>query len=228
MNRATISADIVSYTSLADEDKREIERKTRELLGQLSQKYREEGFYGRMVQGDYLECAMFSPEIGLRVALIIKTFMKSIALIRPDHSDKRYKYFREHGVRIALAVAPLKLIDRENGIIDGDAIYQSGRTIKGYSTSGKQKIVIKNTMFFCSNDTNEQEKYDAIIALLDVLIARCSGKQCEVLFYKLLGFTEKEISELLGKYQSTISQHSTAAGWQSIEKSVNYFEKNIV
>jgi hypothetical protein len=228
MNNATISADIISYTSLIDEDKREVERKTRNLLNQLSQQYQKEGFFGRIVQGDYLECAMFSPEIALRVALIIKTFIKSIELSNLNNANKRYKYFKEYGVRIALAVAPLKLIDRENGIIDGDAIYKSGRAIKGHSTSGKQKIVIKNTMFFCSNNAQEQEKYDAIISLLDVLIARCSGKQCEVLFYKLLGHSERDISKQLGKYQSTISQHSTAAGWQSIEKSVNYFEKNII
>jgi hypothetical protein len=39
--------------------------------------------------------------------------------------------------------------------------------------------------------------------------------------------SEKEISEKLGRNQSTISQHSTAAGWQAIEKSVLYFEKYI-
>ena len=34
-----------------------------------------------------------------------------------------------------------------------------------------------------------------------------------------------EVSERRKKSQSAISQYSTAAGWQSINKSVNYFEK---
>lgn len=225
-NSATISADIVSYTSLADQDKRKIEKAVRDLLEELSLKYRKEGFFGRVVQGDYIECAMESPIKALRIALIIKTFVKSVELGHAS-SNNRTRYFKEHGVRLSVAVAPLTIIDSKNGTIDGDAIYLSGRAIKGQSTSGKQKIVIKNTLFFCSNDEQEQEKYDTLISLLDIIMARSSGKQCEVLYYKLLGLSEKEISQKLGKYQSTISQHSTAAGWQSIEKAVDYFEKTI-
>ncbi len=227
MNSATISGDIISYTSLKDKDKRELEKNIRLLLEELSRRYKNEGFFGRVIQGDYIECAMNSPKIVLRAAIIIKTFIKSIELSNGNTSNNRLKYFKEHGIRLAVAVAPLDLIDREQGIIDGDAIYMSGRTIKGHSTSGKQKIVIKNTMFFCSNKKPLQDQFDTIFSLLDIIISRSSAKQCEVIFYKLLGLSEKEISKKLGKYQSTISQHSTAAGWQSIEKSVNYFEKYI-
>lgn len=228
MNSATISGDIISYTSLKEEDKRELDKNIRLLLKTLSQKYTNEGFFGRVVQGDYIECAMNSPEISLRIALIIKTYIKSIELSNGNIANNRLKYFKEHGIRFAVAVAPLNLIDRENGIIDGDAIYLSGRTIKGHFTSGKQKIVIKNTMFFCSNEKPVQDQFDTIFSLLDIIISRSSAKQCEVIFYKLLGLSEKEISKKLGRYQSTISQHSTAAGWQSIEKSVDYFEKYII
>jgi DNA-binding NarL/FixJ family response regulator len=82
-------------------------------------------------------------------------------------------------------------------------------------------------LFFCSNDSQVQEQFDIIFSLLDTLISRCSAKQCRVIYLRLLGLSENEISEKLQKNQSTISQHSTAAGWNSIEKSVNYFEKNI-
>jgi len=60
-----------------------------------------------------------------------------------------------------------------------------------------------------------------------VLLSKCSAKQSEVLYYKLLNYTEKEISERLKKSQSTISQHSTAAGWIAIEKALYYFENNL-
>jgi iron uptake system EfeUOB component EfeO/EfeM len=88
-------------------------------------------------------------------------------------------------------------------------------------------VVIKNTMFFCSNDKKLQEQFDTIFSLIDTIISKCSAKQSEIIYYKLLGFNEREISEKLHKYQSTISQHSTAAGWISIEKAVNYFENTI-
>lgn len=228
MNSATISADIISYTALSENDKREIEQSIKDLLIELAEKYKKDLFLGRIVQGDYIECAIKSPTNALRIALLLKTFIKSRNLHSSNLNDTRIKYFKEHAIRLAIAVAPLITIDREKNLIDGDAIYLSGRAIKNFSTSDKQKIIIKNTMFFCSNNSQEQDKFDAIISLLDVILSKCSRKQCEVIYYKLLGLSEKEISLKLHKYQSTISQHSTAAGWQSIIKSINYFEKYII
>ncbi len=227
MNSATISADIVSYTSLSKEDKREVERKIKELLSKLTELHKKDSFLGRIIQGDYIECAINNPTKILRLALLLKTLIKSIKLNSLEKKDKGILYFKEHGIRLAVAVAPLDTIDKKNGIIDGEAIYLSGRTIKNLSTSGKQKIIIKNTMFFRSNNIQEQEKFQTIFFLLDTLLAKCSPKQCEVIFYKLLGYNEKEISLELNKIQSTINQHSTTGGWLSIESAVNYFEKTI-
>ncbi len=228
MNYATLSADVISYTSLPEEAKRKLESGIRNLLDELSHKYKRYAFYGRLIQGDYIECALKSPKPALRTALLLKTFVKSF---EPDKKqpakDASLKYFREHGIRLAVAVAPLNKLDPINGIIDGEAIYLSGRTIKSFSTSDKQKIVIKNTLFFCSGDKKLQEQFDAIFSLLDTIISKCSAKQSEIIYYKLLDFSEKEIAQKLGKNQSTISQHSTAAGWLSIEKTVNYFEKTL-
>ncbi len=227
MNSATISADIVSYTSLSKEDKREVERKIKELLSKLTELHKKDSFLGRIIQGDYIECAINNPTKILRLALLLKTLIKSIKLSSLEANNKGLLYFKEHGIRLAVAVAPLDTIDKKNGIIDGEAIYLSGRTIKNLSTSGKQKIVIKNTMFFRSKNIQEQEKFQTIFFLLDTLLAKCSSKQCEVIFYKLLGYNEKEISLELNKIQSTINQHSTTGGWLSIESAVNYFEKTI-
>jgi len=62
---------------------------------------------------------------------------------------------------------------------------------------------------------------------LDVLFAESTRAQCEIIFYKLLSKSEKEISEILKKSQSTINQHSTAAGWFAIDRAVKYFESQI-
>jgi len=168
-----------------------------------------------------------SPKHALRIALILKTYIKTFEFNKKKGKRNRLKYFNEHGVRLAVAIAPLEKIDSEKGIIDGEAIYLSGRAIKKLSTSDKQKIVIKNTMFFCSNDKKMQEQFDTIFSLFDTIISKCSAKQSKIIYYKLLNLSEKEISEKLDKSQSTISQHSTAAGWISIEKAVIYFENTI-
>jgi hypothetical protein len=57
MNYSTISADVISYTSLLEEEKRELETGIKELLSDLTNKYETYSFYGRLVQGDYVECA---------------------------------------------------------------------------------------------------------------------------------------------------------------------------
>ncbi len=228
MNSATISADVVSYTLLPESEKRNLGSSIRNLLSELSIQYDAEGFYGRLVQGDYVECAMKSPGIALRIALIIKTFIKSIHYEIPKNEMPGLKHFHLYGVRLAVAVAPLQTFIPENGILDGEAIYLSGRAIKNLSTSDKQKIVIKNTLFFRHTDPKIQEQFDAIFFLLDTILAKCSAKQSEVIFYKLQNRSEKEIAVLTGKKQSTISQHSTSGGWIAIEKAVNHFENNIL
>jgi len=227
MNFGTISADVISYTALSQDEKRKLESDIQGLLKELSGKYKGDGFYGRIVQGDYIECALRSPQYALRIALILKTFVKSFSFKSKILTDNRLKYFSEYGIRLSVAVAPLDKLDAGKGIIDGEAIYLSGRAIKNLSTSDKQKIIIKNSMFFCSNDKYLEEQFDTVFSLLDTIISNCSAKQSQIIYYKLFDLSEKDISKKLKKNQSTISQHSTAAGWLSIDKSVRYFEKYI-
>lgn len=229
MEGATISADIVSFTSLGDSDRIRITEEIEKLINELSLKYEDSSFFGRIVQGDLIECAIDNPKHILRIALLLKTFIKSMDYIDQEVNRNRFKYFREYGIRLAIAVGNLSFIDRTKGIIDGEAIYQSGRALKNYrSTSNRQRIVIKHTIQFYGKNELDEEKYNAIISLIDTIVARCSKRQSEVIYYKLLGLSEKEISNKLGKSQSTISQHSTSAGWLSIIRAVLYFEKSIM
>ncbi|HAW58927.1 MAG TPA: fumarate hydratase [Bacteroidales bacterium] len=226
MNLA-ISADIIAFTTLPDEDRRRLEKGIKGLLYDLENKFKSRNFFGRMVQGDRIECAMTEANFGLRVMLLLKTYVKSISISHSGSLDKRFKYFTLHGLRAAMAVAPLATIDPDNGIIDGEAIYLSGRTLASLTTYNKKKIIIKQTLFFLSSDSELQNRIEPLIILIDTLLAKASAKQSEVLFYKLSGLTEKEIGNKLAKNQSTISQHSNAAGWYAIDKALNYFEKNI-
>ncbi len=225
MTNAAISGDIIAFTSLEDEEKFAINDHVNTLLEELQKKYRINGFFGRLIQGDYIECALNTPQPALRIALLFKTLIKSISLKTGVRRSRPFQYFKEHGMRVAVAIAPMKHLGEFNGVLDGEAIYMSGRTIDRLSTANKKKIVIKKTMYFRSPEEAIQMQFDTIFSLLDTIIARNSGKQCEVVYYKLLGLSEKEIATKLNKNQSAISQHSTAAGWSSIEKTVNYFEK---
>jgi DNA-directed RNA polymerase specialized sigma24 family protein len=62
-----------------------------------------------------------------------------------------------------------------------------------------------------------------VLALLDVLIAKSTARQCEVIYLKLLGHNEEEISQTLGITQATVNQHSRSGGWNAVQKAVDRF-----
>ncbi|NEW83198.1 MAG: hypothetical protein GZ094_12635 [Mariniphaga sp.] len=82
-------------------------------------------------------------------------------------------------------------------------------------------------MFIKTNDKNLDDEITPLLALLDVLLSKCTAKQSQVLYLKLLGYDELFIARVLKKKQATINGHSTSAGWNAIEKAVLFFEKKI-
>lgn len=223
MNYSVISGDIVSSTSLNNEDRKFVEENLQSLLAELKQEF---NVYGRIIKGDYLECVVPNPSEGLQVALAIKSFVKAIDVDTKKYKkeDNRVKQFKIHGVRLAIGYGELSRYKPEEGIIDGEAIYFSGREISGETTYNKERIVIKNTMFFASKDENLNRSLKPLLALLDVLMGKATSRQCEVLYLKLMKNPEEEIAKRLGIGQSAVNQHSTSVGWNAIEEAVNYFK----
>ena len=224
MNKATISSDVVSSTSLSVEQRLILGKELMKLLRILKQTFGSKTFFGRLIKGDYIECVLNNPKLVLRVALIIKSFVKSLKIQAGKKANKGLKDFKEYGVRIAVGVGELPVLNRRKGIIDGEAIYLSGRAINEMTSSDKK---IRNTLVFRSNKENWNEAFTPLFSLLDVLFTESTRAQSEIIFYKLLNKSEKEISEILKKSQSTINQHSNAAGWYAIERAVKYFENQI-
>lgn len=223
MKYSVISGDIVSSTSLNNEDRKLVEEKLETLLQDLK---REFNVYGRVIKGDYLECVVPSADEGLQVALAIKSFVKSIPIETKSYKsdDNRIKQFKIHGIRLAIGYGELSRYKPEEGVIDGEAIYLSGREISGETTYNKERIVIKNTMFFASKNEDFNKNFQPLLALLDVLLSKATSRQCEVLYLKLMNNQEDEIAKRLGIGQSAVNQHSTSVGWNAIDEAVNYFK----
>jgi hypothetical protein len=173
-----------------------------------------------------MECVVPNPKEGLQVALAIKSFVKAIPveIKKYKNEDNRVKQFKTHGIRLAIGYGELSRYKPEEGVIDGEAIYFSGREISGETTYNKERIVIKNTMFFASKSENLNENLKPLLALLDVLLSKATSRQCEVLYLKLMNNPEDEIAKRLGIGQSAVNQHSTSVGWNAIEEAVNYFK----
>ena len=218
---AVISGDIVAFTSLSDTSKSNLENKLLGLFELLKNKYSTES---RLIKGDYLECAIPDPKVSLRIALIIKTFIKSCEL---DAKNKRHRFFEEYGIRLAIGYGTLSRYDPQKGIIDGEAIYLSGRKINEESTHYKERVIIKTTLQFVSNEEALNAPMEALFSLLDFMLIRATRKQCEVAHYKLMGMGEEEIAVKLGTSQPAVNQHSTGIGWNAIEKAVKFYENQV-
>lgn len=226
MKYSVISGDIISSTSLTSEDRKIVEDNLQILLDQLHHHF---NTFGRIIKGDYLECVVPEAEQGLRVALCIKSFVKSIPVEINDYKSEknRAKLFKIHGIRLAIGYGTLTRYIPKKGIVDGEAIYLSGREISGETTYNKERIVIKNTLFFSSMQEELNAIFKSILSLIDVLLSKATSRQCEVLYLKLLGQSEEAIAKQLGIGQSAVNQHSTSLGWNAIEEAVNYFNQVI-
>ena len=226
MNRTVISGDIVSSTSLNDVGRILIEDLLKELLIELNNSF---NVYGRIIKGDYLECVVPEAHNALRVTLAIKSFVKSIPVKDIIHykMNNRVKLFKTHGIRLAIGYGELSRFNPEKEIIDGEAIYLSGRTINESVKYNKKRVVIKNTLYFVSKDVKLNKEFEPLLALLDVLIGKATSKQCKVLYMKLMNYTENAIATKLNIKQSVVNQHSTSVGWNAIEKTVKFFSEEI-
>ena len=223
---AVISADIIASSSLSKESKSLLDKDLGAIMELLSKNYLT---FTRILKGDYIECYVPKTWQSLRVALLLKTFIKMKVAhyeYNPDNINE-YKYLKMYGIRLAIGLGNLLRLDLKKEIIDGEAIYFSGRLISEQQTHNKQKIIIKNSLFFKSKNEQLNENLIPLFALLDHVLAECTGKQAEVIFHKLLGKDEKEIAKELGISQSAINQQSNVAGWNAIEKAVIYYENLI-
>ncbi len=210
---ATISADIVSSTALSEDETVELKQYIEEQLKILKTLYPD--FWGRLIKGDYIECITPNVSDVFRIALIIKTSIKAFKVEKTSGKKSFYTY----GARIAIGVGEMRIVNKENGIMDGEAIYISGRSITKLNSLTKKTLTIETT-----NDALTQT-LRVIATLTDALLNDTTPKQSQVIYYKLLGYKEYEIAEKMNIYQSGVNTHSSSAKWYCIEEALKYFEQ---
>ena len=106
---ATISADIVSSTSLSKDETIELKQKMEELFQLLEEEY--PTFWGRQIKGDYIECLVQDVSKVFRLALIIKSYIKSFGIAE----NKDTKNFQTYGVRMAIGIGDMRIVDKAQG-----------------------------------------------------------------------------------------------------------------
>ena len=210
---ATLSADIVRSTSLQTEELIELRNRLLQLLDEFELDYH--GFWARIVRGDGIECFIPDPRYALRIAVQLKLFMK-IQAGRYDSSEMMQQY----GIRFSIGMSKRVYENRDEGIINGPAIYISGRNLDTISRMGSAYSIIE-----VEEAPRAANRFlDSYVAMVSSLVDSYSVKKAEVIFYKLQGLKEREISGQLGILQSSVNMRSTNAQWGLLNTAIKDFE----
>ena len=173
------------------------------------------GFWGRIVRGDTIEC--YVPECGkaLRIAIILKLYVRLFA----DSVESSYMT-RQYGIRFSIGIGSLRYVNEKEDIIDGQAIYISGRNL---DVIGAERDVY-SVIGLESDSLGIHWLLESYVSLIDNLIRSYSIKQAQVVFYKLLGYKEKQIGEILNVYQSAVNSRSSLAKWNLLDVALKDLE----
>ena len=209
---ATISADIVRSTSLQTEDFMILRNRLRELLDDFEIEY--PGFWARIVRGDSIECVVPEYRYALRIAILIKLFVK----IQAGGFDCD-ELLQRHGIRFSIGIADISYADKAEDMINGSAIYMSGRNLDEISRRD-----LYTAMEVEAVPRSLSDVMDSYVALMNYLVDSYSIKQAEVVFYKLRGYKEVDISKRLSIYQSAVNMRSTSAQWRLLNTAIKDYE----
>lgn len=181
MLRATISADIVSSTSLSVFDLTHLQSVIRQFLDELSVKSQDED-WGRLFKGDSVEIFLKDPHKALRTALLLKALVKKTFI--ENNIEAKQSLFKKYGIRMAIGIGEMRIVDQKQDILDGEAIYNSGRLLE---KATKEKLSIKRSVFFACPNPLLTEYMDVMVGLLDALLRNATSRQNEILYYRLSG-----------------------------------------
>ena len=210
---ATLSADIVRSTSLQTDDLIELKNRLLNLFDDLEKDYH--GFWARIVKGDGIECYIPEHRYALRIAVLLKLFVKMQA-DKCDCSEMLQKY----GIRFSIGVSRGIYENRKQDIIDGPAIYISGRNLDIISRKTNVYSIVE-----VDGASEEMNCFlDSYVAMVSNLVDSYSVKKAEVVYDKLLGYKEREISERLGIFQSSVNTRSSNAQWGLLNIAIKDFE----
>ncbi len=212
---ATISADIIRSTSLPKEGMIILQERLKEFMDFLTNTFH--GCWGRVVRGDGIECAISDAHYLLRIVLLLKCQIKAIRVdfdgINIKDVDKRFFKF---GVRMAVAIGRLRTNDKAQAIMDGEAIYNSGRALDKMGSYD---------LFSISSDYKRTEPIvRSLFLLINHIMKRASARQSQVLFMKLQGMSDAEIAERMGISRVGVYLHLKSIGWDAISTTLQCYE----
>ncbi|MFM9986257.1 MAG: hypothetical protein ACKVOK_13545 [Flavobacteriales bacterium] len=223
MIKAVITGDIIHSTEMSAGEKEWLFKSLKLRLKGLDKDYNSKS---ELYRGDSFQCLVDNPKDALRVALIIKTFIRCL-----NPNEIVDVTTRDKPETAKSMVSPVWIFDARMaiGIGEVDLEMKHVATSNGvaFQLSGEQLDHLKNTRMRLAIAAMD-EYFDELATesvLLDAIITKTSALQCEVISLKLLGYTEMAIAKRLKIRQSAVNQRSIAGNWNAINAMVERFEK---
>lgn len=219
-----ITGDIVSSQSIMPSVRQKLFEDINVFLKEIKKKWINSY---ETFRGDSLQCDAKSPELSLRVALIIRAFFKAYLpedeqqnMVKEDRPTKGY-FTTDFDIRLAVGIGEIDFI-KKNKITssDGLAFRLSGEALDDLKQQST-RLSVKTY----KDDFNEQ--IEAPVLLLDALIQKWTQNGAEIVLHLLQNKKEEEIAALLNISQSAVNQRKKNAQWFAIEKLIQYFEKTV-
>jgi hypothetical protein len=216
MPKAVITGDIIHSTKMSPKRLYTLFEMTEKELQELTNAY---NMQYELFRGDSFQCLVHQARYSLRITLLLKMFIRSLAVQESGHESgkKSFKSSKVTDARMAIGIGEAEVFSKRLATANGTAFQLSGRALDQLKDA-RQHLIID------SNDTHKQEWLTASI-LLDALIARTSGLQCQVLYYKLKGLTETDIGKALHIGQSAVNQRARSGNWVAFSAMLNRFEE---
>jgi hypothetical protein len=222
MNKAVITGDIVHSGKLNADDKMYLAKALKKTLKIWDKDF---DMKSEMYRGDSFQCLVYSLSNSLRVAILLKTFIKSLnpsqvydiySRENPEKVNSRIFSANIFDVRISVGIGPVDFEMKSVATSDGVAFNISGSNLDKIKGT-KQSLII-------GSDDEFSAELETEIVLLDNILSRATALQCEVINLKALGYTEVKIANMLKIRQSAVNQRSVSAGWNAIDTLLKRFE----
>lgn len=205
MNEAAISADVIKSTSFFKEDAVAFSEHLKEFVELLPERF--PGCWGRIVRGDGFECAIEDPRNALRIALLLRCHVKRFLL---EDSKKKSK---GRDIRIAIGLGGLNINDAIHGVIDGTAIYNSGRAIE--KMNSRSNLIVE-----CADELRKRY-LQLLLNFIDGVFLGATARQCDALYHWLLEGSVKESKDLS---KNGMYDRLNKLNWQTIKEALDFYE----
>ena len=162
-------------------------------------------------RGDSWQLLVLDPVKSLRLSLLYRATIRA-RIGRPDLDT-----------RLAIGIGRIDAIP-EARVSEGhgEAYVLSGEALDWLSRSKA------TNMRFAHRDKEIAEDLDVIFRLIDAIATRWTDRQALAVAGALRGMKQEEIAEELWEKkitQQAVAQHLARAGWDAVEKGIDYFEK---